>query len=96
MEMFALEWDGDEGARSLVECTYIQFPAKKYVDYFRSIVLTAAVSSALSKADSHEVSPSRGVLHKRAVHLSEKKAKKMRENALEKMGGAGKIYLLER
>jgi len=69
VEMFALEWDGDEGVRSLVECTYIEFPAKKYVDYFRSIAPTAAVSSALSKADSHEVSPSRGVLHKRAADL---------------------------
>ena len=39
VEMFALEWDGDEGVRSLVECTYIQFPAKKSVDYFRYIFL---------------------------------------------------------
>ena len=29
VEMFALEWDGDEGVRNFVECTYIQFPAKK-------------------------------------------------------------------
>ena len=29
VEMFALEWDGDEGVKNLVECTYIQFPAKK-------------------------------------------------------------------
>ena len=57
VEMFALEWDGNEGVRNLVECTYIQFPAKKYVDYFRSIAPTAAVSSALSKADTHEVLP---------------------------------------
>jgi hypothetical protein len=85
VEMFALEWDGDEGVRSLVECTYIQFTAKKYVDYFRSIAPTAAVSSALSKADSHEVSPNRGVLRKRAADLLEKMAKKMREDAMEKM-----------
>ena len=39
MEMFALEWDGDEGVRSLVKCTYIQFPAKKSVDYFRYMFL---------------------------------------------------------
>jgi hypothetical protein len=59
VEMFALEWDGNEGVTSFVECTYIQFPAKKYVDYFSSIAPTAALSSALSKADSHEVSPNR-------------------------------------
>ena len=94
VEMFALEWDGDEGVRSLVECTYIQFPAKKYVDYFRSIAPTAAVSSALSKADSHEVSPHREVLRKRAADLLEKKAKKMRENAIEKMGGVGKVFFI--
>jgi len=94
VEMFALEWDGNEGVRSLVECTYIQFPAKKYVDYFRSIAPTAAVSSALSKADLHEVSPSRGVLRKRAADLLEKKAKKMRENALEKMGGVGNVFFI--
>ncbi len=92
MEMFALEWDGDKGVRSFVECTFIQFPAKKYVDYFRSIVPTAAVSSALSKADSHEVSPNRGVLRKRAADLLEKKATKMREDAIEKMGGVGKVF----
>jgi len=85
-EMFALEWDGDKGVRSLVECTCIQFPAKKYVDYFRSIAPTAAVSSALSKADSHEVSPSRGLLCKRAADLLEKKAKKMREKCNRKDG----------
>jgi len=94
VEMFALEWDGDEGVRSLVECTYIQFPAKKYVDYFRSIAPTAAVSSALSKADSHEVSPHREVLRKRAADLLEKKAKKMRENAIEKMGGVGNVFFI--
>jgi len=96
VEMSALEWDGNERVRSLVECTYIQFPAKKYVDYFRSIAPTATVSSALSKADSHEVSPSRGLLRKRAADLLEKKAKKMRENAIEKMRGVGKVFLLER
>jgi hypothetical protein len=73
----------DEGVRSLVECTYIQFPGKKYVDYFRSIAPTAAISSALSKADSHEVSPHREVLRKRAADLLEKKAKKMREDVSE-------------
>ena len=76
VEMFALEWDGNEGVRNLVECTYIQFPAKKYVDYFRSIAPTAAVSSALSKADLHEVSPSWGVLRKRAADLLEKRQRK--------------------
>jgi hypothetical protein len=85
VEMFALEWDGNEGVRSLVECTYIQFIAKKYVDYFRSIAPTAAISSALSKADSHEVLPNRGVLRKCAADLLEKMAKKMREDAMEKM-----------
>jgi hypothetical protein len=94
VEMFALEWDGDEGVRNLVECTYIQFPAKKYVDYFRSIAPTAAVYSALSKADTHEVSPNRGVLRKRAADLLEKKAKKMREDAIEKMGGVGKVFFI--
>jgi len=92
VEMFALEWDGNKGVRNLVECTYIQFPAKKYVDYFRSIAPTAAVPSALSKVDLHEVSPSRGVLRKRAADLLEKKAKKMREDAIEKMGGVGKVF----
>jgi hypothetical protein len=53
----ALEWDGNEGVRNLVECTYIKFPTKNYVDYFRSIVPTAAVSSALYLADKHKVSP---------------------------------------
>jgi hypothetical protein len=48
---------------------YIQFPAKKYFDYFRSIAPTAAVSNALSKADTHEVLPNRGVLRKRAADL---------------------------
>jgi hypothetical protein len=94
VEMFALEWDGDEGVRNLVECTYIQFPAKKYVDYFRSIAPTAAVYSALSKADTHKVSPNRGVLRKRAADLLEKKAKKMREDAIEKMGGVGKVFFI--
>ena len=94
VEMFALEWDGDEGVRSLVECTYIQFPGKKFVDYFRSIAPTAAISSALYKADSHKVSPHREVLRKRAADLLEKKAKKMRENAIEKMGGVGKVFFI--
>ena len=94
VEMFELEWDGDEGVRNLVECTYIQFPAKKYVDYFRSIVPIAAVSSALSKADTHKVSPNWGVLHKRAADLLEKKAKKMREDAIDKMGGVEKVFFL--
>jgi hypothetical protein len=94
VEMFALEWDGDEGVRNLVECTYIQFPSKKYIDYFRSIAPTAAVSNALSKADTHEVSPNRGVLRKRAADLLEKKAKKMREDAIDKMGGVGKIFFI--
>jgi hypothetical protein len=92
--MFALEWDGNEGVRNLVECTYIQFPAKRYFDYFRSIAPTAAVYCALSKADSHKVSPSRGVLRKRAADLLEKKAKKMRKDAIEKMGGVGKVFFI--
>jgi hypothetical protein len=94
VEIFVLEWDGDEGVRNLVECTYIQFPSKKYIDYFRSIAPTAAVSNALSKADTHEVSPNRGVLRKRAADLLEKKAKKMREDAIDKMGGVGKIFFI--
>jgi hypothetical protein len=92
VEMFVLEWDGNEGVRNLVECTYIQYPAKKYVDYFRSIAPTAAIPSALSKADLHEVSPSWEVLHKRAADLLEKRAKKIREDAIEKMGGVGKVF----
>jgi hypothetical protein len=94
VKMFALEWDGDEGVRNLVECTYIQFPAKKYVDYFRSIAPTAAVSSALSKADMHEVLPNWGTLCKHAADLLEKKAKRMREDAMEKTGGAGKVFFI--
>ena len=94
VEMFALEWDVDKGVRNLVECTYIQFPAKKYVDYFRTIAPTAAISSALSKADTHEVSPNWGVLHKRAADLLEKKAKKMREDAIDKMGGVEKVFFI--
>ncbi len=95
VEMSALEWDGDDGVRNLVKCTYIQFPAK-YIDYFRSIAPTAAVSSALSKTDTHEVLPNRGTLRKHVADLLEKMAKRMREDAMEKMGGVGMVFLLER
>ena len=38
--------------------------------------------------------PHREVLRKRAADLLEKKAKKMRENAIEKMGGVGKVFFI--
>jgi hypothetical protein len=56
----ALEWDGNEGVRNLVKCTYIKFPTKNYVDYFRFIAPTAALSGALHLADKHKVSPEIG------------------------------------
>jgi hypothetical protein len=90
----ALEWDGNEGVRNLVECTYIKFPTKNYVDYFRSIAPTAAVSSALYLADKHKVSPIRGSLCKQASELLEYKAKKMKLAAIEKMGGHGKAFFV--
>ena len=83
--MIVLEWDDDKGVRNLVKCTYIQFLTKKYVNYFRSIAPTAAVSSALSVADTHKVPPTRGALRKHASDLFEKKAKMMRQHAFKKM-----------
>jgi hypothetical protein len=43
-------------------------------------------------ADTHKVSPNRGALCKHAADILEKKAKKMREDAMEKMGGVGKVF----
>jgi hypothetical protein len=90
----ALEWDGNEGVRNLVECTYIKFSTKNYVDYFRSIAPTASVSSALYLADKHKVSPTWGSPHKQASDLLESKAKKMKLAAIEKMGRLGKVFVV--
>jgi hypothetical protein len=94
MGTIVLEWDGNEGVRNLVKCTYIRFPITNYVDYFRSIVRTAAISSALYLADKHEVSLTWGSLHKQASVLLESKAKKMKLATIEKMGGQGKVFVV--
>ncbi len=94
METIALEWDGNEGARNLVECTYIKFPMTNYVDYFRSIAPTAAVSSALYLADKPDVSPMQRSLNKQASVLLESKAKKMKLATIEKIGGHGKVFVV--
>ena len=92
--LLALELGGNEGVTNLVESTYIQFPTKKYVDYFRSIVPTAPVFSALSMADTHKVLPNWGALHKHVADLLEKRAKKMRDNAFGKRGGHGMVFFI--
>jgi hypothetical protein len=92
--MIVLEWDGNDRVKNLVKCTYIKFPTTNYIDYFRSIVPTAAISSALYLADKHKVSPIWGALCKSASELLEYKAKEMKLAAIEKMGGHRKAFVV--
>jgi hypothetical protein len=89
-----LDWDGDDGLQNLVGCGYIQYPTKKYVDFFRRIPPTGAISAAQQVAKGHAVSPKRAGLRSRAADKQEKSAKKMRETAITKMGGEENVFFL--
>jgi hypothetical protein len=90
----SLDWDSDEGLQNLVGCGYIQYPTSKYVDFFRRISTTGAISSAQQVAEGHAVSPKRAALHSRAAYKQEMSAKKMRQTAMTKMGGQENVFFV--
>jgi hypothetical protein len=78
----SLDWDSDEGLQNLVGCGYIQYPTGKYVDFFRHIGTTGAISSAQQVAEGH------------AAYKQETSAKKMRQTAMTKMGGQENVFFI--
>ena len=90
----SLDWDGDEGLENLVGCGYIQYPTTKFVQFFRSIGTSGAISTFQEVADEHAVSPKRAALRSRAASYQERSAKKMRETAITKMGGQKNVFFI--
>jgi hypothetical protein len=92
--MIALEWDGNKGVRNPVKCTYVKFPMKNYLDYFRSIAPTAAISGALYLADKHKFSPTWDPSTNKHQAFWSPRQKKMKLASVEKMGGLGKVFVV--
>jgi hypothetical protein len=91
----SLDWDSDEGLQNLVVCGYIQYPTSKYVDFFRRIGTTGAISAAQQVAEGHAVSPKCAALRSRAADKQETSAnKKMKQTALTKMGGPKNVFFI--
>jgi hypothetical protein len=90
----SLVWDSEEGLQNLVGCGYIQYPMSKYVDFFRCIGTTGAISTAQQVTKGHAVSCKRAALRSRAAGKQETSAKKMRQTDITKMGGQENVFFI--